>query len=92
MGLHEHRPTVFSEFSPPALENVSKVCAETYLRSLLIDGSYSMAVCNLRVGVTDCGRDMSKVVQCFKDTGVDYIDIVAYSTDDSLWREASIKS
>jgi FkbM family methyltransferase len=87
--LRKHRPTVFSEFAPPALEVVSKVSAEAYLRLLLVDESYSIAVCGLSGDLVDCGRDMNKVIWCFEDSGVDHIDIVAYPTDNCLWRETS---
>jgi hypothetical protein len=87
--LKKHRPTVFSEFAPPALDVVSKVSAEAYLRLLLVDESYSIAVCGLGGDLVDCGRDMNKVIGCFEDSGVDHIDIVAYPTDNCLWRETS---
>jgi len=70
-------PTIFSEFSPPALENVSKTSAETYLQLLLIDESYSISVINTDGSETGCGRDIQKVIKYFEDAGSDHIDIVA---------------
>lgn len=84
--LRKHRPTMFSEFAPPALEAVSKVSAEVYLRLLLVDEGYAIAVCDLSGELVDCGRDVNKVIGCFADSGVDHIDIVAYPTDNCLWQ------
>jgi len=70
-------PTIFSEFSPPALEIVSKVSAEIYLQLLLIDESYSISVINVDGSVIGCGRDIQKVNRYFEDSGSDHIDIVA---------------
>jgi FkbM family methyltransferase len=79
--LRGFRPTIFSEFSPPALNVVSGVSAEAYLRLLLVDEGYSVAVCDKDSGLVDCKRDMNKVIKCFQDSGVDHIDIVAYPAD-----------
>lgn len=84
--LRKHRPIVFSEFAPPALEVVSRVSAEAYLRLLLVDEGYAIAVCDLSGELVDCGRDVNKVIGCFEDSGVDHIDIVAYPTDNYLWQ------
>jgi FkbM family methyltransferase len=86
--LRKHRPTIFSEFSPPALETVSKVSAEDYLRLLLVDENYSIAVCS-GSGLVDFESDTDRVIGCYEDSGVDHIDIVAYPTDNCLWRKTS---
>jgi FkbM family methyltransferase len=75
--LKKCRPTIFSEFSPPALENVSKVSAEIYLQLLLIDERYFISVINPDGSLIDCGRDIHKVIGYFEDSGSDHIDIVA---------------
>ncbi|NJM70903.1 MAG: FkbM family methyltransferase [Scytonema sp. RU_4_4] len=76
--LNKYRPTIFSEFSPPALEATSNMTAEDYLHLLLIDNNYSISVLNKSGDVIDCKNDINKVIQCFKDTASDHIDIVAY--------------
>lgn len=80
--LRKFRPTIFSEFSPPALDVVSGVSAEAYLRLLLVDEGYAIAVCDEDGDLVDCKRDMDKVIGCFQDSGVDHIDVVAYPVDD----------
>ena len=79
--LRKFRPMIFSEFSPPALDLVSGVSAEAYLRLLLIDEGYTIAVCDKDGDLVDCKRDMDKVIKCFQDSGVDHIDVVAYPVD-----------
>jgi FkbM family methyltransferase len=75
--LRKFRPTIFSEFSPPALQSVSRVSAETYLQLLLPDESYSLAIVELDGRLTPCGRDLGAVVRCFEQSGLDHIDIRA---------------
>jgi len=75
--LRKFRPTIFSEFSPPGLENVSKVSAEFYLHLLLIDEGYSISVIDADGSLIDYGKDIQKVINYFEDTGSDHIDIVA---------------
>jgi FkbM family methyltransferase len=75
--LERCRPTIFSEFSPPALEVVSGVDATTYLQLLLIDQHYGLETLNFDGTVTACGRDCARVIRAFEQSGVDHIDIVA---------------
>ena len=75
--LKRHRPVIFTEFSPPALEAVSKVSAETFLRLLLIDDDFSIAVLDSSGAVIDCKNDLGRVIGHFGAANSDHIDIVA---------------
>jgi FkbM family methyltransferase len=75
--LARSRPTIFSEFSPPAITALSNVDAQTYLGLLLIDEHYVIDALNVDGSVTECGRDVARVVRSFEQSGVDHIDILA---------------
>jgi FkbM family methyltransferase len=80
-GAHEtlqrHRPLIFSEFSPYALENVSGVSGPDYLRHLTEDLSYSVSVLAPGGTLLDRGDDVDGIMADFESTGTDHIDLVA---------------
>jgi FkbM family methyltransferase len=78
--LARSRPTIVSEFSPPAIAALSGVDGESYLRLLLIDESYAIDALHGDGTVTECGRDLGRVMRSFEQSGVDHIDIVARPT------------
>lgn len=75
--LERSRPTIVSEFSPPALSAVSGVNGETYLQLLLLDEGYVLDVLAHDGPPIACGRDIGRVMRAFEQAGVDHIDIVA---------------
>ncbi len=75
--LSKFTPVVLSEFSPFALEVVSKVSGKEYLELLLVNEDYSLRVLEPSGGVVDCGRDPEKVMNCFEAANSDHIDIAA---------------
>ena len=75
--LARSRPTIVSEFSPPALAGVSGVDGETYLRLLLLDEAYVLDALPGEGAPLECGRDVGRVLRAFERSGVDHIDIVA---------------
>lgn len=76
--LKRFRPIIFSEFSPPFLQALSQVTAETYLQLLLVDSGYSISVLGSNGDTINCGRDLGKVVEYFNNSGSDHIDVAAY--------------
>lgn len=80
--LQKHRPTIFSEFSPPALMATSKASAEDYLQLLLVDGAYEISIINTDNRIIPCGRNTAQVIKFFEDARTDHIDIVAQPLKD----------
>jgi Methyltransferase FkbM domain len=78
-GIHtirNHRPVIFSEFSPPNLERVSGMSGEGYLAFLFSEG-YSVSVIEPSSALAGCGQDVGKVMDCFKRSGGGHIDLLA---------------
>lgn len=81
--LAADRPVIVSEFSPPFLQNVSKKNADQYLRLLLIDKSYSLAVIADGENFINCDRNIDMVIQQYEGAPGDHIDIIAYPKDNT---------
>ncbi|HWP47211.1 MAG TPA: FkbM family methyltransferase [Candidatus Limnocylindrales bacterium] len=75
--LKEHRPILFSEFSPGGLQNVSKVSGKEYLR-LLIENNYHISIIPDQKRLIPCKDDFSKILYFFEKSRSDHIDIVAH--------------
>ena len=78
-GLRSHldrfRPTIVSEFSPPALQKVSGVAGVTYL-NFLFDLGYTAALLNSDGTVGISAGDPEPILRAFEDSGADHIDVV----------------
>ncbi|MGA2741624.1 MAG: FkbM family methyltransferase [Bryobacteraceae bacterium] len=74
--IQAHHPMIFSEFSPPQLESVSRISGERYLGLLFAEG-YFVSIITPSSGLVDCGRDAAKVMAAFHQAGVSHIDILA---------------
>jgi len=90
--LKRHRPTIFAEFSPSALQVISKVSAEAFLRLLLIDDDFSIAVLDKNGNMLDCKNDLAQVIGHFEAAGSDHIDIVAFPLGHEPSQESNICS
>jgi len=77
--LVRHRPVLLSEFSPPALANVSKVSGEEYLH-LLINLGYALDVFMDDGILVGCGSDAGKVMGLFEARGASHVDLLATPT------------
>lgn len=75
--LRRFRPEIFSEFSPKSLQEVSRVAPGDYLRFLILDKGYALAVLETDGTVTECGLDVERVLGRFEAAGVDHIDVLA---------------
>lgn len=73
--LQRCHPTVVSEFSPDMMPGISGIDGRGYLRFLL-DLGYRMSVVELGGELTDCGSDVEKVMNAYRSSGVDHIDLV----------------
>jgi FkbM family methyltransferase len=74
--LKEHRPIIFSEFSPAGLRNVSGVSGQDFLR-LLVDAGYDISVLGFEHEVIECGDDIERVWRYYDELLTSHIDIVA---------------
>ncbi|HEV8656054.1 MAG TPA: FkbM family methyltransferase [Candidatus Limnocylindria bacterium] len=68
-------PTIVSEFSPTMMPGMSGVDGRQYLRFLL-DFGYKIAVIESEGALRDCGTDSEKVMEAYRSSGVDHIDIL----------------
>lgn len=75
--IARHRPVIISEVSPAALQNVSKVSGEKYLRAL-IDAGYELSIINLADGPLACGADVDRVLHVLSRHPATHLDIVAH--------------
>lgn len=73
----KHRPLIISEFSPPALKNVSKVSGENYLKKLLAE-NYYISVIEPTGQLTECVDDIAKVMKIYESKKASHVDIFAY--------------
>ena len=74
-AIDKHRPVIFSEFSPPALPQISGAQPEEYL-DFFISRGYNLSVLG-RDKKVDCGSDASLILNMFQASGTDHIDILA---------------
>jgi len=74
-AIEKSRPIVFSEFSPPAMPQISGVQPEEYL-DLFLKRGYSISILDKDARVS-CGSDKSKIMNLFRASGTDHIDFVA---------------
>jgi len=77
--IRTHHPVIFTEFSPPALRNVSGVSGEQYLQFLFSEG-YRVNVINATSALVECGDDSGKVMKHFENAHVSHIDLLAIPT------------
>lgn len=75
--IQRHRPIILSEFSPPALQNVSRVSGEKYLQKLTLE-RYYISVIEGSERLTECADDIDKVMKIFDHHQSSHIDIIAY--------------
>ena len=73
--LTKHHPVILSEFSPKALEQVSRIAPEEYLEYMLGFG-YSIFVLVPSQPPAGLGGDTSVVMNCWKDRKVDHINLM----------------
>lgn len=74
-AIERFKPIIFSEFSPPAMPGISGVSPEVYL-GLFLERGYEISVLSPD-SKADCRKDASKVMDLFKVSGTDHIDILA---------------
>jgi len=73
------KPIVFAEFAPAALESVSNVPGEDYLR-LFVDCGYDISVIPINGEVINCRKDINKIMKIYRDSMVDHIDLYITSS------------
>ncbi len=85
-GLRAHldrfRPTIVSEFSPPALQVVSGASGVTYL-NFLFELGYTAALLNSDGTLGTSVKDAEPILRAFEESGVDHIDVVFESGSSS---------
>ena len=69
------RPTIVSEFSPDMMPMISGTDGPGYL-SFLIDFGYQISIVETLGVITPCGKDISRVMNAYSQSGVDHIDIL----------------
>ena len=74
-AIEKHRPIVFSEFSPPAMPQISGAQPEEYL-DLFLERGYSISILG-KDGKVSCGSNKSMIMDLFHASGTDHIDFVA---------------
>ena len=74
--LRRDRPVLVLEFGPGQLPGISGVTGEVFLQWLL-DQGYALEVIQSGGPTVPVGRDWERVMQAYRDRGVDHIDIVA---------------
>jgi len=75
--IESHHPVIFSEFAPYALEAVSGVSGDDYLRLLIDDYRYRISVIDPDGQLVDYDRNIDGVMRAFEQADSDHIDIVA---------------
>ena len=70
------RPVIASEFSPDMMSGISLCTGPDYLR-FLNKHCYGISVINHDGTVTDHGRNVEAVMEAYRRSGVDHIDILA---------------
>lgn len=73
--LERLRPIIFTEFSPEALQNMSAVSGEDYLR-FLQGLKYNFSVITYDEGIVACGSDIPKVMQYFYKARASHVDLL----------------
>lgn len=73
--IRKYQPIVISEFSPPALRNISNASPKEYLDFMLADTDYEIS-CFHGNDLVPCGRNVQKVIEQFDNAHSDHIDIV----------------
>jgi len=75
--LKKHRPVIVSEFSPNGLRGNSQVTPEAYLNLLLLDQQYELSIIHPSNRLVPCGRDVGRILECYRQEGTEHIDIMA---------------
>ncbi len=73
--IRRHKPAIFTEFSPGALQNFSSVTGPEYLKYLL-DFGYDASVITVGDGVVACGTDTGLVMDYFHKAEASHIDLL----------------
>lgn len=73
--LEKWRPVIVSEFSPDFMPLTGGNDGPTYLR-FLFDLGYTAAIIQKNGELFEAGNDVAKVMDYYKDMGVDHIDIL----------------
>jgi len=73
--IREFKPIIFSEFTPSALQCISGIEWNEYLR-FIIDLGYGIKV--IKDTEIDCQFDINKVYKIFKDSKSDHLDLLFY--------------
>ena len=68
-------PTIVSEFSPDVMPGISGVDGREYLR-FLVDLGYKIAVIEAGGTLRECGTESDKVMDAYRSSTVDHIDIL----------------
>jgi FkbM family methyltransferase len=74
--IQRHKPSIISEFAPDLLPGISGVSGEDYL-SWFVDRKYSLAIIQPDGSLDEAGSNLSKVMDAYRQRGVDHIDILA---------------
>ncbi len=75
--LQDHRPTIFTEFSPAALETNSGITPRQYL-SILFDLGYELFVIDRNKGKDPHPQSYEQIMLHFANIASEHLDLVAY--------------
>jgi FkbM family methyltransferase len=75
--LLRHRPILFTEFNPNALQATSGISAEAYLNSLRELG-YALHVVHRVQGQNPTSQTNAEIMQAYTQYGSDHLDLAAY--------------
>ena len=73
--IRRYHPVITSEFSPDLMPGISGVDGLQYLQFLL-DFGYKISVIELNGELSKCGQDIHKVMNAYRASGSDHIDIL----------------
>src|SRR5262245_37350244 len=74
--IARHRPVLISELSGAALQSVSRVAPEEYLRTL-VDMGYEVSIIQAAGGLLACGTDTARVLRALEDHPATHLDLLA---------------
>ena len=74
--LEKHHPVIFTEFSPNALEDTSRITPEYYLNCLHGLG-YKLHVLHKVNGPSQSSLSNREIMQCYAESKSDHIDLLA---------------
>lgn len=79
--IQQDRPIIISELSEGFLQSVSGVTMQDYLKTLLPDESWQLAIIRGVGELEFCGCDIDAVIRCFQEGCSICMDIVAYQAE-----------